>query len=378
MMADAQHLEVDGKSADFIFNTLVQGGLSKSDAAVVASTWIFENFGRVKRTFSYVQEFPQVDPACVSTFSRSFAHEDWVDGESVVQAGEIAGELGFNTRFHRIEADLDGLAKDVAQAFVCLAEMRRSLRALLDELRAEINRVNSDVNDCCHRGPGGVIVDPVPTFGGLTESANFLGTTKLADRTVSMWKTDRGIMVLPAVSTVAVAETTDVRVRRAGMLARFIEETPAVRTTFPAGFTLAAFLQAFGTQQTSDGASVRGLVDILPSAARFALLNEMVTAVAEGEAAALRTTSGATAAIASAFGLGTELDNVAKASIDKFEAIPFKARGVLLTKGVTTMELLVNAGPDKIVQMLKDAGIDVSRAQAAEWTAMANTLIKVA
>src|SRR4051794_20585788 len=99
MMADAQHLEVDGKSADFIFNTLVQGGLSKSDAAVVASTWIFENFGRVKRTFSYVQEFPQVDPACVSTFSRSFAHEDWVDGESVVQAGEIAGELGFNTRF---------------------------------------------------------------------------------------------------------------------------------------------------------------------------------------------------------------------------------------------------------------------------------------
>ena len=35
-MADDNRLEVDGKSADFIFSTLVQSGLSKSEAAVVA------------------------------------------------------------------------------------------------------------------------------------------------------------------------------------------------------------------------------------------------------------------------------------------------------------------------------------------------------
>jgi hypothetical protein len=42
------------------------------------------------------------------------------------------------------------------------------------------------------------------------------------------------------------------------------------------------------------------------------------------------------------------------------------------------MQMLVDAGPDKIVQMLKDAGIDGSRAQAVQWTATATTLIKVA
>ncbi len=376
-MADDKRLEVEGKSADFIFNTLIKEGLSNSDAAIVASSWIFENFGKVKRTFNYAEEFPQVDPSCVATFARSFAHADWIDGESVVQAEQSPGELGFNERFHRIEEDLDGLFTDVAQAFLCMSEMRRSLRALLDEIRAEVNRLNSDVHNCCHRGSGGgIIVDPAPPFNGLFEAASFLGATKLAERNVSLWKTDRGIMVLPAVSTVAVKETTDVRVRRAGALARFIEDTPAVRQSFPGAVTKAAFVEKFGNELTKDGQSVRGFLDILPAAGRFASLKAMVDAVVEGEAAALRTTSGVGAALATAFGVETTLENVAAAPVDKFEPVPFKVRGTLVRKGITTMEALVKLGPGKLVELLQDEGIEASLGEASEWTAMAATLIR--
>lgn len=108
-----------------------------------------------KRVFSYSAPFVQTAPACQAGFVRSFVHTDWIDGESVVQAGENTLEEGFNLRFHRIEDDLDALAADVARAFVCLGEQRTALSKLLDELRVEINRINSDIHACCGTGSGG-------------------------------------------------------------------------------------------------------------------------------------------------------------------------------------------------------------------------------
>src|SRR5262245_22170296 len=125
-----QKIEVQGKTADEIFNLAIDKGISRSDAAVLVSGWIFENFGRTARTFNYAQAFAAVEAECVARFARSFQHADWIDGESVVQAETTTVEEGFNLRFHRIETDLDALGADVSRAFACLAEMRRSLRSL--------------------------------------------------------------------------------------------------------------------------------------------------------------------------------------------------------------------------------------------------------
>ena len=38
------------------------------------------------------------------TYSRDFVHDDWRDGEDVVQAG---GEKGFNQKFHALEDEFD-------------------------------------------------------------------------------------------------------------------------------------------------------------------------------------------------------------------------------------------------------------------------------
>src|SRR4051794_28328141 len=137
-MANTQ-LELEGKPVNAIYQELLAQGLNSSDAAVLVGSWIYENFGRSKRTFSFHQAFPASDPTWVAKFVRSFIHQDWVDGESVVQAQQTTGEDGFNARFHQIENDLDGVRGDVLKAFACLVEMRASVRAMLDEIRAELN-----------------------------------------------------------------------------------------------------------------------------------------------------------------------------------------------------------------------------------------------
>jgi hypothetical protein len=46
------------------------------------------------------------------TYSRNFVHEDWRDGEDIVQAG---GEKGFNEKFHALETEFDRLSAVIAQ-----------------------------------------------------------------------------------------------------------------------------------------------------------------------------------------------------------------------------------------------------------------------
>lgn len=45
-------------------------------------------------------------------YNRTFQHQDWIDGQDIVQAG---GERGFNVEFHALEAELDTIGGVVAQ-----------------------------------------------------------------------------------------------------------------------------------------------------------------------------------------------------------------------------------------------------------------------
>ena len=378
-MAISNKLEVDGLAVEEVFDQIVNKGISKADASVLVSSWIFENLGKSKRVFNYATDFPPVDPACVTSFARTFLHADWIDGESVVQAEQTTGEEGFNTRFHKIEGDLDAVGRDTAKALACLAAMRQNLRALLDEIRTEINRINSDVNSCCNRGTGGgPIVDPLPPFGGLVRAGTFLGVSKFNEKDVSLWRTEQGIMVLPAVQSIGVDVITSNRVRRASVLARFIEEDPAVRATFTdQAVTKKAFVDKFGNEATKEGQLVGGLVDILPDSSKFASLDAMIDAVAEREASALRTSEGVGAALAAVLGLETDVAIGANARVERMEAIPNKVRGVLLRNGIDTVEKLAAASPTKIAAFVKGENIAVSAGDVAEWMALAKTLNQI-
>ena len=94
---------LSGISVDSVIKRITDTGIADHDAALIVSGWIFENYGRTRRTFNFAQSFPSTMEACMPpAFVRAFVHQDWTDGEDVVQAGETVNDEGFNSRFHKI------------------------------------------------------------------------------------------------------------------------------------------------------------------------------------------------------------------------------------------------------------------------------------
>jgi hypothetical protein len=56
------------------------------------------------------------------TYTREFTHEDWRDGEDIVQAG---GEKGFNEKFHALEGEFDKIATVISQLSDVINQIQR-------------------------------------------------------------------------------------------------------------------------------------------------------------------------------------------------------------------------------------------------------------
>lgn len=143
-----------------IFKTLDQYDLTDAQKGVLATSIILDHIGSSKRVFSYSPPLASAEAGCAPAFARSFVHADWQDGEDVVSAEGANGDEGFNARFHKIEDDLDALARDTAKSFECLAELRAALALALEQLRTEINRINADIF-ALRPSSGGTSLPPV-------------------------------------------------------------------------------------------------------------------------------------------------------------------------------------------------------------------------
>jgi hypothetical protein len=367
-------LNVNGLSPEAVFSTLVNGGISERDATQFVAQWLLTIVGEAQRVFNYGKAFADTDPSCGPTFVRSFVHQDWVDGESIVQASQTTGEAGFNLRFHQIEADLDALKADVAKVFACLASMRQDLSALFDEIRTELNAIDKQVF------PQQIGPIPPRTIGGATTvaSGQFMGTAKLFNTDVTVWQTPQGVLALPALHTVNPSPANDPRVQLPALVARFVEETAAVRQTFTTAFTKQAFVAKFGTAKLTDGTLVQDALTIIPDDTKYDTVDALVSDLAARQAATLRTTLGATAVITSSFGLNASTGSVAAAPLDSFSAIPAAARAALIKNGIDTLGKLSAAGSAKIMAVMTQEKVtNVTVADAASWGAQALTLTKV-
>jgi hypothetical protein len=368
-----QNLLLKGMKVEDVFTEITKAGVTESDAAALVGSWLFENVGRARRTFNYGKAFAAEEADCAPTFARSFQHSDWIDGESVVQAEETVGEAGFNVRFHNIETDFDALSADVAKLFTCLADMRRDLSVLLDEIRAELNRLNADVHAGTRPGrrppfEGEVEVEPPFRF-------DYVDTMKFLDQYVQVFKTDKGMMMVPAIEQIKVNPGADPRIMRAAKLGRFMEEDPRVRERFPQEVTKAEFLKTFGRRELDDGQLVRDVVRILPDDTRFASLDAMLDDVAMREAAALRTSDTGDASLVGAFGLDVDVKSVSDAPIERYAAIPPAARTALVTAGIRTMGELAKADPATLAKVFQREAVAADKNDAAEWTAGARALV---
>ncbi|MDG4757772.1 hypothetical protein [Micromonospora sp. WMMD710] len=373
----ASEINYDGMTVTELYETFTRHGIPASDASVLVSSWIYENVGTAKRVFSYAEPFPAVEPGCAPLpFARTFAHTDWVDGEDVVQAGQTPGEQGFNERFHRIEHDLDHLGTDLAKAFACMAAMRVSLRRLLDEIRAEINRLHSTVHEN-KVVPGPYTIEQIPNYIGALDFGKYMGTTMFLDKKVSIWQTKAGTIVLPAVETLGVDVVAGPKVRGAAYLDRYAVETPDVRQRFPREVKLVEFVRFFGEDELADGRTVRDVLKVLPADSSYPSLDAMFAEVSEREAAIVRTTVGAQSAVAAALGIESELENVGDADIAMLAGVPTRARAALTRAGIGTLGKLAEAPAERVLSIMKEAGVRAEVGDAAEWTSYARTLSKL-
>lgn len=372
------YLSLDGLSVENVYQEVINKGLSQVDAAILVSGWIFENFGNTKRVFGYKQALAAEDPACQAQFNRSFTHADWIDGESVVQAETTAGEDGFNLRFHRIEVDFDGIQHDLLKAFECLAEVRQAVHARFEEVKVELNRLNSDVHTCCNKGTGPVVTGPVTNFHGLVNTGAYLGNVKFQDKYVALWQTQQGYMMLPTVYSIGAEFVKDPRVHRAGTVARFVAEHREVDQLFGEGpVKKDVLVEKFGDRTLANGESLRTNLEILPASAVFRNSGELVTEIAEREAGVLRSQAGTESAVRTAFGLDVELESVKAAPVEKLNLLPHNARLALARAGVDTVAKLAEAKPEVVARTLKTAGVETLSGDIAEWQATAKTLAQV-
>lgn len=350
-MAAINTLDLGGMTPDVVYQKLQQEGVSQVDASLLVSGWIYQNFGNVQRTFAYAVPFDAVDTNCAAaTFTRSFHHADWVDGESVVQAQQTTGEDGFNFRFHQIETDIDGLAAEIAKLYVCVAEMRSELHDRLEELRTEINRIDGDVFALQQKGtasPAGP-----SRYTGLIDSPNFIASTTLGKANVTLWQTQSGILALPATVPLAGDPVTDQRVQDAADFGRFMAENADAQAAFgTTGITKAAFVAKFGTQTTASGKTIADTLADIPDTATFTSAQALADALSQTNAASI---TASTANLSGVMGtaLGTTTANAANAGVDTLTSLTPQARSALAAAGIDTVGKLAAANPADVSKAL--------------------------
>jgi hypothetical protein len=360
-------------SIEDVFNQITSAGIDKADAATLVGNWILETAGQAPRVFNYQTEFDETDPEATSQFVRSFVHVDWGDGRDPVQAEQTSSEDGFNLRFHRIEADLDSLARDVATAFVALAEQRSALRHLLDEIRAEINITNTTLSNLTAPSrptfPGGVV-------GGV-KTGTFVGATSFFGQPVNVFQTDQGQLMLPGISGIQVDPADNPRVQRVDEFAKFLTDDRVTQLFAQAGtVNRDKFNEAFGNEQLDSGAKVRDVIDILPSQANFSTPQAMLDGLAAREGAAIRTSPVEGEAITATLGAdaGTA---VADVPLDRLETIPASGRTALLDAGIVKLGDLAGKDPSAVATDLQSRGVDVTARDVAGWVGVAKTLVQI-
>lgn len=378
--------ETIGTDPDALVSGLLSKGVDKYDALRLINNLVAVNLGQSPRHFTFTSPLPTSDPGtCAPTFTRTFSHQDWVDGESTVQAGESADDKGFNWRFNAIATDLDALHADTQHLFECLSTLRGVLVQALRDVSAELNRIDSDLAGLSTRVP------PKTQWETFVDAPQFLGVRELDGSKVTMWKTGQNVVVLPGVDTVALQDTVSQRIATGGLLAQYAEENPQFGTDLAAGKSVQDLINSYGGQRLADGRTVGQALNVLPLTSTFTDAPSLVTAVNSQEQAFLRSTVGSVDAVGAVVGVtseGSPLSSVsavsvvsgvvgaAQASTGSETATAGRAalNAGLNAAGLSTVADFSGKSPAQIVTALGQHGITVTEAQASNIAAQAAML----
>ena len=350
-------LSYQGVNVDQAYTTLASAGIQAEAARNIIGIWIGEAI-RSGRSFGYSHAFPATDAACSpAAFARGFVHQDWIDGESAVQAGETPTEDGFNTRFHKIEQDLDRLGALVAQAFTCMNAMRSTLAGSLGEVASELNRLNADVAELRR---GGAVATPVGPIGQAGSGYKFVGKTKYFDKQVMVWSDPDGRLVnLPDPTVINLPRTADLR---APKVAEVLGRDGDIREAFAGSLTKRELVQRFGDRLTGDGQSLGDVLKVLPDEQVFADLNAVVTTLGEQDVFLLKGL-GMDATVRA--DIGVQPGGIAtEAPVARLEGMTPALNSALAEAGIKTIKDFNGLSSDRVVEIGRGRGLDVGRGLA--------------
>ena len=194
---------------------------------------------------------------------------------------------------------------------------------------------------------------------------------------MNVFETGQGIVMLPSISGVKIDPSENPRVKRVTEFGQFLEDE-RVKTFFTEEQTVTRdkFAEKVGNEQLESGVTVRDVIDILPSSARFTTPQGMLDGLADREGAAIRTSAIEGESIASSFGVEGEA-KIADVPVDRFATIPSAGRTALVAAGVTRVGDLAGQDAATVAEDLRGRGIDVSTREVAGWVAAAKTLVRV-
>lgn len=355
---------------DATYKTLIDRGLSRVEAAVLFGNLIVEQSGRGRR-FAFRTPLDREETDCAPVFERSFVHQDWQDGESVVQAGETTGEEGFNLRFHRIEEDLDALAADTARLFLCLRELRMAVHDRMTELRDEVNALHAEIDGLRDDGGGRTLV--VPDLG---RDIVYRGRTRIFDEVVDLYEREGVVFPIPQVAPIAIDPTKDPRILTAEAVGGFVL-WDEVNDLFAAGpVTPEELVTRFGDRVLSSGLPVRDELTILPPGGEYATPDALVADLVERHAGAIRSSGVDVTAIGDALGIAAG-GAVEEAPVTGLAIIPQQARAVLAELGAGTVGELVAQDPTELAAKLADVGVAVTPEEIGGWKGVGQIMIGI-
>ncbi len=152
MSDEAAEQLVYGVPAHTIVDALRGAGIAEDDIIAVLGRAIARSSGvgplaTTTPPFVFQTNVPQQAPQCELHFDQTFSHPDFIDGVTVVQAGETPTEVGFNRRFHAIETDLAGIAGALRTVSNCIKELRLELFGVVQELQVKITTIDQRLDE---------------------------------------------------------------------------------------------------------------------------------------------------------------------------------------------------------------------------------------
>lgn len=175
---------VNGTSTAYVAGVLHKAGMHDALIGGIIGNWVIGATGNATPPpFDFATDVQAEDAAAVITYQRQFEHEDWIDGEDRVQASTTAEEMGFNARFHSIEAEFDAIRAQFLRLQTVVVDLRADLSGIVRELESKLTALERGL----HELRAEKTKDAGPAI---------LGTIKVKDQMAYMVKTGDDVQLL--------------------------------------------------------------------------------------------------------------------------------------------------------------------------------------